>query len=188
MKEIKKINLKYLWYIGIFLFMLVWLIKVHPLVISDGDDWGHMSFARRALPELRLWNPAKLFPELFMSFCCTFAAYTIVPITGDYVLSMTIISAIVMSGFIALYVYSFGSCLKRLFSISTGICVFVEGLFLVLHFLIFRMGDVNNTYLFYCVDLNCYYNYLMPALLNASLVMILFKNEKITHFFRQGDY
>ena len=187
MKEINEKKIKYILYIGIFLFMFVWFVKVHPLVVLDGDDWGHLSFARRAIPELSLWNPAKLFPEIFMSFCCTIAAYTIVPITGDYILSMTLMSAIVMSGLITLYVYSLGSCLKRLFAVSTGASVFVEGLFLILHFLIFRKGDVDNTYLFYCVDLNCYYNYLMPALLNASIVLLLFKNEKLTNFLQRGD-
>lgn len=151
MMKINKRSTKSIWYVGIFFFMFIWFTKIHPLVVLDGDDWGHLSFARRAIPELSRWNPVKLFPEIFMSFCCTVAAYTIVPITGDYVLSITIMSAIVMSGFITLYVYSLGNCLKRLFHVSPEVSVFVEGLFLVLHFLIFRMGDVDNTYLFYDV-------------------------------------
>ena len=188
MGKIKKDEtIKYIWYGAIFIFMFVWFSKIHPLVPFDGDDWGHLSFARRAVPELTLWNPAKLFPEIFMSFVSSIAAYTIAPIMGNYVLSITLMSALVTSGFIAIYIYSLGSCLRRIFKISLHQSIIIEILFLILHFLIFRQGDSDNTYLFYCVDLNCYYNYLMPALMNASLVLFMIKNEEFDKFLKNGN-
>ena len=158
--------------------MFIWFSKVHPLVPFDGDDWGHLSFARRAVPELTQWNPAKLFPEIFMSMTCTIAAFTIAPITGDYIGAITIMSAFVTSGFITVYIHCFSECLKRIFKVSSNHSVLIEALFLILHFLILRQGDSDNTYLLYCIDLNCYYNYLLPALLNASLVLFMIKNDK----------
>lgn len=170
-------RIKYLWYISVFVFIYIWFSQVHPLVLFDADDWGLVSFARNALPDLDKWNPAKVFPEVLMSFACTVAAYTIYPITGDYIRSITIISSLVASSFITFYVYCLGNCIRRIFDFNSIKCIYVEALFLILHFLIFRQGDTGNTYLFYCEDLTCYYNYLFPALLNASMVMWLFGNK-----------
>ena len=175
----KEKTVRYIWYAIIFAFMFIWFSKVHPLVPFDGDDWGHLSFARRAVPELTQWNPAKLFPEIFMSVTCTIAAFTIAPITGDYIGAITIMSAFVTSGFITVYIHCFSECLKRIFKVSSNHSILIEALFLILHFLIFRQGDSDNTYLLYCIDLNCYYNYLLPALLNASLVLFMIKNDKM---------
>ena len=179
--------MKHLWYIGIFVFMFIWFAQVHPLAVLDADDWGHISFARNALPDLNEWNPAKLFPEILMSFVCTVAAYTVYPITGDYVGAISIMSALVTSGFITLYVYCFGKFIRRTFEFENIEYIYVEILFFILHFLIFRHGDTGNTYLFHCEDLTCYYNYLLPALLNASIVLCMIENEKIKEFESGGD-
>ena len=47
----------------------------------------------------------------------------------------------------------------------------------MLHFLIFRTEETNNIYLFYANYVNCYYNYIIPDLLCASLVLYLLSKD-----------
>ena len=55
------------------------------------------------------------------------------------------------------------------------------------HFLVFRSEASNNSYLFYCHNVNCYYNYLFPSMLNASLVMYMMHNERFEEFLVSGS-
>lgn len=178
---------KWLWYGGVFFFMFVWFSQVHPLAVYSADDWGHISYARSAVPELSKWNPAKLLPELLMSLTSTVAAFTIYPIINDYILSITVMSAFTVSAFITVYLYCLGIFLRRTLNLPVIKNMFAQALFFIMHFLIFRAGDSGNSYLFQCADLTCYYNYLIPGLLNASLVLCIFGNERFKSFLREGD-
>ena len=180
-------RIQWIWYGAIFILMFLWFSQVHTLAVYSADDWGHISYARSAVPELSKWNPAKLLPELLMSFMSTTAAFTIFPVTGNYIMSITVMSALTVSAFITGYIYCFGTFLKRITGVSGIKNLFVQGLFFILHFLIFRWGDDGNSYLFQCADLTCYYNYLIPGLLNASLVLWMFGNETFKSFVKEGD-
>ena len=160
--------------------MFAWFTNIHPLTVFDGDDWTYISYVRKAVPTLSEWNPARIFPEIFMPFCGSIAAHVVAPLLGDYVLSFTVVSAAVVSALITFYIYCLGVLVKRLFDLSDFACGCTELLFLILHFMVFVHDRQNNEYLFYCHNLTCYYYYLIPALTNASIVMLIAGNN--SHF------
>ena len=175
-----------LWYAAIFAFMFVWFTTIHPLAVFDGDDWTYISFARKAVTTLKEWNPAKILPEILMPFCGSIAVHVVAPLLGDYILSFSVVSAIAVSFFITFYIYCLGTLVKRLFDLPDFECRCTEMLFLILHFMVFVHDRQNNEYLFYCRDLTCYYNYLIPALINTSIVMLMAGNSNgVTD---KGDY
>lgn len=180
-------KLELVWYIGVFVFIFVWFSQIHPLVIFDVDDWTYISGVRRAVPVWGGWNPSRVLPEILMPFCSRVAVYVLKPIIGDFITALTVMNAIVAGIFITGYVWSFSNLIKRAFSLSSGCTIFASALFLTFHFLVFRSQEVNNSYLFYCHDVTCYYNYLFPSLLNASLVMYLMHNDQFETFIASGS-
>lgn len=161
------------WYVLVFGFLYIWFTRIKPLVAYDGDDWLYLSFVRRAVPIWKDWNPARVLPEVLMPLCGAVAAYGVMPLTGDYIGSITIVSAAVTSGFIVVYVWCFEQLMRHWFNLKTARRILVSALFLLLHFMVFRGDTSNNNYLFHCWDLTCVYYYLIPALLNCSLVMYM---------------
>lgn len=176
-----------IWYFLIFAFLYIWFTRVHPLVIFDADDWTYLAHDREAWPIWGEWNPGKVFPEVFMPLCATVGNFLLMPLVKDYVTVMTMTHGFVVSAFITVYVWSLARLLKRVFSLDFWAQVYAGALFLVLHFLALRSEQTNNLYLFFCKDVNCYYNYLIPALLNASIVLWMVKNEKFEAFMSTGN-
>lgn len=174
------------WYLFVFGFLYIWFTRVHPLVPFDSDDWLYLAYIRRGIPLWGDWNPAKLFPETLMPMVCSTAAQLLYPHTGDYAGAITVGSAVVVSLFITVYVYAFTRMIQRVFLLSGPVSVVISIFFFLLHFLALRSEESGNQYMFYCWDLNCYYNYLIPGLLNASLVMVMTKNEQFDAFWH-GD-
>lgn len=156
---------------GLFAFLFVFFSRVHPLVMLDGDDWGYASFTRGALPVWGYWNPAKVLPEILMPVCVSAAGFLVMPLTGDFIGSITLVNAFVVSLMITAYVCMMALCLRRRGERSTGEAALLGALFLVFHFVIFRTQRSDNVHLFYCWNVNTYYNYLIPGLLCAAIVL-----------------
>lgn len=176
-----------LWYFAVFAFFFVWFSKIHPLIIYDCDDWTYIAYVRKATPIWGDWNPAKVFPEVLMPFFSNIMLHTLVPLVGDYFTGFTVGHALVVSGFITLYAYCLVSLLRRSFSLSRLTGILAGTLFLVFHFLVFRTKDFGNSYLFRCLDLNCYYNYLLPAIFNASVLMHMMDNPRFDRFLTESE-
>lgn len=187
MKKRELTGFELVWYLGVFGFLFVWFTQIHPLVVYDADDWTYLAYVRSATPIWGDWNPAKVFPETVMPFFSTVAVYTLMPLLGDYILAQTVMHALVVSAFITVYVFCFTELVKRVLPVKTAGAVSASALFLLLHFLIFRSRQQDNSYLFFCFDLNCYYNYLIPGLLNASLVMYMLNNPGFDAFLAGGS-
>ena len=170
----------------IFGFLFLWFSQVHPLIPFDGDDWTYLSYVRMATPIWGDWNPAKVFPEVLYPFFSTIAAFALAPLTGDYIDAQTLMHAVVVSAAITGYLWCFAHLMRRVFSCSRVTAGVYTVLFLALHFLVFRTAHENNVHLLHCVSLNCYYNYLLPMLLNASAVMLLLASDKIEVFVKTG--
>ena len=175
-----------LWYFTVFAFFFVWFSRIHPLIVYDGDDWTYIAYVRRATPIWGEWNPSKVFPEVIMPFVSSVILHTLVPLLKDYITAFTVGHALVVSAFITLYTWCFSRLLKRIFSLPELTCALISALFLVFHFLVLRTNDAGNLYLFFCEDLNCYYNYLIPALLNACIVMHMIENPAFDTFLQKG--
>lgn len=182
MKKIKVTTPELIWYLLVFGFFLVWFTKIHPLTVFDVDDWAYIHYPRRAVPLPTYWNPSRILPEILMPFCGSLAAHLVYPLIGDYLRAMTLTHGFVISLFLTLYIYSFTCMMRRLFHLSTAGTLLSSSLFLIAHFVIFRTGVAGNTYLFYCYDLTCYYYYMIPGALNASLVMWMIGNPRFSEF------
>lgn len=187
MNEKKQTLYKAAWYLLVFGFMFLWFTRIKPLVAYDGDDWLYLSYTRKAVPIWKDWNPARVLPEVLMPFCGAVAAYLLTPITGDYIGSITIVSALVTSGFITVYVCCFGKLMERVFNLPALRSIFLSMLFFLLHFLVFRDNLSHNNYLFHCWDLTCVFYYLIPALLNCSLVMYMTANPGYQDLLKTGS-
>lgn len=156
----------------IFFVMLAFFTEVHPLVMYDGDDWNNLSKQRNvAFPKWHDFNPIKVLPESLMPLAASVAAYFVRPFLGDFVTSVTLVSALLLSFFIAAYAWLFLKVMEDRFGIAPWSGMLLTVVFLSFHFLIFKHGDYGNSYLFAAPNLTNYYHYTIPALLNMSLVL-----------------
>lgn len=158
--------------------MYIFFTRVHPLIIYDADDWTYIAYYRAFIPIFGSWNPAKVLPETLMPFCGTIAVYVINPLINNYVESMMIITAFMVSIAIVIYLYTFINFIIKRYELSMTIGILIGFVFFLLHFLLFIVKDSNNDYLFLTHNVNCYYNYLIPNLLNFSLVFYFLSNDK----------
>lgn len=175
-------------YLLVFAFLYLWFSKIHAVVVFDGDDWSYLAYVRKTTPVWGEWNPSKVFPEVIFPFFSTLAAFVLTPLTGDYITAQTIMHAFVISAFITGYLWCFSCLLRRSFPLSRLSAALMMLLFLLFHFLALRSSETDNPYMLYCVDLNCYYNYLLPSLLNSALVMCLLNNPRLDSFLAGGSF
>ena len=186
MKQNKSKMVLVVFFIFIFVFFFIFFTKVHPIILFDTDDWCYSFFSRVAYPARKLWNPTRILPETIMPIVLLFGNIILSIVSDNFITNTIIINAITVSFFILLYIYSFYNLLKNKLNLKTSYNICILILFILLHFLIFRSANINNNYMFYSLDACCYYYYLIPGLLNASLVMnymvydkFYFKNKLI---------
>ncbi len=158
-----------------FLTLVFYYGLIHPLVPFDTDDWMNLSLSRPLYPSLKCWNPTKVFPECLETTAATIAARYITPIIGDYINSLILVNAIVLSFFITIYLYLAQKLLIERFHLSllSSFCIIV--FFALLHFLALKTKPFDNDYLWYAEDCNCYYHYIISNLLNACLILWLLR-------------
>lgn len=150
--------------------LLCFFLKVHPLYIYDTDDWTYISYSRPAWPTVKQWNPTKILPEVLMPLCAELGVRFIYPFTGDYIGSMAIVFGITLIVFIMGYLVCYGKVLDSI-GVNTFEKIALTITFVLYHFIPYNINEINNRYLFYGGSVNCTYNYLLPGLLNAAVVM-----------------
>ena len=74
----------------------------HPLLIFSSDDWNLVTITRYPIPLWGAWNPIKVLPEVLFPFTSFIGKYLIYPFCEDFVKSVTLASAFVLSSFITL--------------------------------------------------------------------------------------
>ena len=163
----------------IFLFCFLFFVKIHPLVISDTDDWLYFGGTRKMIPVWRLWNPAKVLPEVLFSLMGSISTYIVYPLTNDYFGSITIVSSILVSIFITVFISLLVNLLIKKYKISDIDGIMIGSIIFLLNFLLCTKGTYYS-YLFYTHDLNCYYNYLIPNLL-CFIIIFIFSTYKIDY-------
>ena len=168
----KKTSLMFIAY-GLLVFagLFLFLSFVNPLVPYDADDWLYISELRKPIPMLHIWNPIKVFPETFMPLMSYFGVFVINPLINDYCRSFSIAHGLFGSIILTIYFVQFPILFyKRKFaSVTTSIgygC-----LFLLLHFISHIFKGYDNFFLIGSVNMTCFYNYVLPDVLNAALVM-----------------
>ena len=168
----------------LFAAMFIFFSQVHPIVLFDGDDWNVISDARTGLPKWGGWNPIKILPETFFPICGYFAAYVVNPIVGDYLTAFTFTAALILSAFVTVYVFLFVLFAEKVLNLDKLAAKFFGIFFLLLHFAIFlKHNTQNNPYLFCTTDADCYFNYVLPNLLNAALILFAARVDVTKNFF-----
>ncbi len=170
---LKKVGVQKWTWVVLFLLLVLFFTKITPLVVFDSDDWLYVSFTRMPVPIWGHWNPSRVLPELLMPFVSSLGAWVLYPLTGDYMGTLTLVFAVTVSLVIVVYVYAVYQLVQKKMAISSPLALGVSVLFLILHFLIFKVGDADNFYLFYADDATCYFYYTIPTLLSLVLVAAL---------------
>lgn len=172
---------------SIFVAVFSFFTVAHPLVPYDGDDWANLSLMRKAVPLLSTYNPVKVLPEDLFPLVGTFSANIIFPVLGDYIYSIIFVSAAVFSLLICAYLYQFYQFIKTIFSLKNSAVILLTALFLLLHFVIFYSKNSVATYLLGTNNLTCLYHYVIPAIVNISLVLYLARYDFMALTFKENS-
>ena len=167
-----------LFFLAIFLYLYVFHTQIHPVYIFSGDDWTYMSRGREAIPSMKEWDPARIFPETVMPTVASFAVYFVKPIVGDYLLSLSVTYAGFLSLVVTVYVFSVYRLMKTLFALSDLQAGVVSTVYLFFHYYCFASLDAENLHLLYVYDLANVFYYMMPTLTNLILLLLLQKAEQ----------
>lgn len=164
------------WFFPVLLFgvMMIYFYQVHPFILFDGDDWRDMGGARNvALPKWHDWNPSKVMPESLMPLVGYLGAYVFSPLLGDYLHGISLAVACVAALAVTAYTVLLKDVLERRFGLSTWLAAGGAGIFLLMHFLVFKNSVQGNVSLFTTPNVDCFFHYNFSFLLNASIVLYL---------------
>ena len=171
----------------VFLGFFILYTRIAPITVFNMDDWRYISYRRSSPLPTPGNNPIRVLPEILMPLTAQISMLVIYPFFHDAPGSVELGMAIVISLFATIYVYSFFRMMRRKTTLSPNYCYVLSLLFILLHFLVFRTGYEGNDFL-----LNGYYDattfffYLVPALLNASLVMYCISTGGFREAFREN--
>lgn len=164
--------------------MLLFFGRLHPLVPFDLDDWQYMSHIRAAYPLWGDWNPTRVFPEVFIPLSSVIGVAVVQPFVGDYLESLILVNALLISGFITLYVTTTKWFFEQKFGLQPWASTLLSWVVLLLHFMLFRVNQSGNFFAFFCDDVCCYYYYIIPATLSLSLMMWLLVRDAEGSYWR----
>lgn len=162
----------------LFVFIVIFFTSVSPIFPCDGDDWYFTGSMRLPWPMWGVFNPSKVLPEIIEPLGGYFAAFVVYPFTADYVASIAGTQAVVISAFITLLFWMSFKYFHEKFSLSVSFALCIELIFFLLFFLVFKQKNQNSYYGFWSSDLNCYFNYIIPGVLNATLMLFMAKSDK----------
>lgn len=178
----RNISYDYIYLVIVFISMFIFFSKIHPLVPYDGDDWTYMGYIRSAVPLWGNWNPTRIFPETFMPICSYIAVYFVKPIIGNYLYSLIVVYALILSIFITIYIFLFNNFIKTQFNLNNMKANIISMIFFLFHFAIFDFS-ADNIYMFFSSNLTCYFYYVLPNLLNFMLVFFFCTQTNINKIF-----
>lgn len=180
--------LKVLKYALLFILLFLFFLRICPIVPYEGDDWYFLGAMRQPNPYLNVFNPSKVLPEVLEPLCGYAGAYLIYPFTHDYVGSLSIASTGCVCLFIVAMLYLFNRVLRMRHGFSVKKAFLYELLFLVFFFVFFKQQNQTSYYGFWSKSLNCYFNYLIPALINACAVLFMMAYVDFQSAFNKMNY
>ncbi|MCL2151545.1 MAG: hypothetical protein FWH57_01075 [Oscillospiraceae bacterium] len=161
----------------IFAAMFVFFAIISPSVPYDSDDWHYLSsfsLTPVPVPPFDTWNPTRILPEYLMPAAGYFSAFVVYPLIGDYILSISVTTALLLSALLTtLYISLYGLFL----SLSNDkVNSALAGVFAIaLCFALFKGRPKENMHLFIVYSLNLHYFYTIPNILNSILVCQLLR-------------
>lgn len=184
--ELKKRIFLASFYALIFIYFIVFFTKLHPIILSDTDDWLYAFKVREAIPLWKVWNPSRIFAETLMPVVSEICAYTIYPVTGDFFKSLTFGYAFVISGTITALINVIYKYLFKKYNVKQYILIMVVLFFILCHFWIFRIADSGNNYMFKTVDACTHFYYVIPNIINCIMVIFMINNNYIQNYEESG--
>lgn len=164
----------------VFIGFFVYFTFVHPLYVYDTDDWLYIIPQRKAIPIWKNWNPTRVLPETLMPLVAELGIRFFMPINGDYIGSMAIAFALALSAFYATYFILLYQLSARKLRIPTPGSLMLGTFLLVLHFLPFMKTLAGNAFMYVSsMNVTCVFYFTIPALLNASLVLLFVSRDYI---------
>lgn len=156
-----------------FVVMLIFYVQMHPDYMRSLDDWTYISYMRQAWPMKGEWNPGRVLPETLGGLIGNIAGIVVYPVYGDYVKSISATYGCFFALFVAIYIYSFGKMVKKLFGLDEARLTFIAFVFFFSHFQLTKVNLHNNNYLFRTGGLTSGIFYFVPELLCVILVFYL---------------
>ncbi len=157
----------------IMLFLYLFFTQIVPVVPFDGDDWYFTGSMRKPIPLWGAFNPSKVLPEVIQPLGGYIAAYLLTPIINDYVRSITLAEAFLIVSFMMLYFVFFYKYLKKRYFTSTTNALISEIFLCLTFFCVFKKYDDKSYFGFWASDLTCYFHYIVPGLLNMTMLFIM---------------
>ena len=157
----------------LFIFVLIYFTQISPLVPFDVDDWRYIGGIRPPFPLWGVWNPTRVLPETLMGVGGYIASFVIYPFTHDYINSLTFVEAVIFSVFIMGACIAYYRLLVKRLHFNRFSAIASELLFFISFFLLFKHLNQPSYSGFWTVDLSCVFFYLIPGLLNASVMMYM---------------
>lgn len=172
---------------SLWLLLFIFFLKIFPLVPYDGDDWLFIGTMRQPFPMWRVFNPTRVLPEVLMPMTGYFSAYIVYPLTHNYIWSIIGSSAAVLSLFITFFCYEFYNLLRKKFKVSNKSALGTEFFFLLSFFLLYKRLWFPSYTGFWSIDLTCVYFYIIPGLLNATLLFYMEQSRNYVEVFKQNN-
>ncbi len=169
--------------IFVFIGLILFFTKVAPLIIYNCDDWIYLGEIRFPMPLWGSWNPTRVFFETIMPICGRIAGYVVYPITGNFVKAVTLVSVFLLSALITFMCICFYKLMRERFGKTELQALFLELFFIAMFFMIFRTRS-ESSYMFCAEDLCCVFNYIMPGVLNAIVVLVMAKYQNFSDSFK----
>lgn len=160
-----------------FIMLLFFFLVVKPIILYDTDDWTYISLFRIPLPQWGSWNPGKVFPETMMTFI------SFVGIKGFEIFGISLPQALLVTNamFFAVLIAYYMSLLltvnKDVKFENKPKDIVLALMIMILHFLAFKAEDSNNAHMFWAHNMTCYYNYVLPSMINITIVLIMEKQR-----------
>ena len=180
-----KKKIVYLAQVIIFLFLLIYFTQISPLQPFDGDDWRYIGNIRPPFPMWGAWNPTRVLAEVLMPIGGYIGAFIVYTISGNYIWSLSVTEAVIVSIFIIAMLFLFYNFLFKRFNLSNLYALAGEIIFFISCFLLFKHLNTSSYTFFWTVDLSCDFYYLIPGLLNASVILFILQYDDFVKEFRK---
>lgn len=170
-------NKLYIFLSVVFIVFFLQNYMVNTTYPFDTDDWTYIYFSReQPLPLYGSWNPIKVLPEFFQPLFSFIGLHIFTPffslINGrpNYIEGIALAYSLFFSGLFTIYFYCIYQLLLTI--IKDGALTFIGsvGVF-ILHFCFFSFHKENAFYLYDLGNVTGLFNYTVPMLFNAILIL-----------------
>lgn len=165
-------------HITIFALLVMYFIYISPLQVFDGDDWYFIGSMRSPFPMWGAWNPTRVLPEVLMPLSGYVGAFIIYPFNHNYIDSLSISDALLVSLIITIFIYCFYLVITERFKVNWKSGIVSELFFLVMFFFLYKKTNQPSYTGFWTNDLTCAFFYLIPGLVCGSIVMYILTSNK----------